>query len=256
MFDLHCHILPGIDDGANTIEDSIAMARIAVEEGITHILATPHHMNRNWINEKSDVIKLVQQVQAEIDREDIPLTLFAGQEVRIYGELLKDIEKDTILFTDEMKQYVLIEFPTETIPTFTERLFYDLQLHGKTPVIVHPERNKVIQESPNKLKKLIDHGALSQVTAASYTGALGKKIKKLSNQLIEANLVHILASDAHNVTNRSFHMKEAYTMLSKEFGRGKRNEFHQNTKDLLNGETIIAADTQSINKTFINKWFK
>lgn len=256
MLDLHCHILPGVDDGAKSMEDSLAMARLAAEEGITHILATPHHMNRDWINKKSEVIDLVHQVQAEIDRENIHLTLFAGQEVRIYGELLEDIEKDTILFTDDMQQYILIEFPTETIPSYTERLFYDLQLHGKTPIIVHPERNKVIQDDPNKLKKFIDHGALAQLTAASYTGGFGKKIKKLSNQLIEANLIHILASDAHNVTNRSFHMKEAYTLLAKEYGRGKRNEFHQTTKDLLNGETVIAGETRSIKKTVISKWFK
>ncbi|WP_161879555.1 tyrosine-protein phosphatase [Alkalibacterium sp. MB6] len=249
MFDLHCHILPGVDDGAQTMEESLSMARLAVEEGITHILVTPHHMNRDWFNEKRSVITLMNQVQDELDKHHIPLTLFPGQEVRIYGELLDDIKKDTILFADEGQQYILIEFPTATVPAYAARLFYDLQMNGKVPIIVHPERNRVFQESPNKLKRFIEKGALAQLTAASYTGALGKKTQKLSRQMIEANLVHFIASDAHNKNNRAFHMKEAYDKLAKEYGRSKRQEFYQVTKDILNGEVVIPPSPQSISSS-------
>lgn len=255
MLDLHCHILPGIDDGAQTLDDSIQMAELAVKEGITHILATPHHQKRNWINEKKEVIQRVRDLQAELDERHIDLTIFPGQEVSIYGELLRDIEENKILFTDEAHNYVLIEFPTSGIPTYAERLFYDLQSHGKTPVIVHPERNHQILEHPNRLKNFIDKGALAHLTAASYTGGFGKKIERLSKQLIEANLVHFIASDAHNITNRAFYMKDAYDLLAKEYGRGKRNSFHQTTRDLLNGDPVIAPDTHSIKKSLISKWF-
>lgn len=240
MIDLHCHILPGIDDGAKTIEDSIDMARDAVKGGITHVLATPHHMLREWTNEKTKVIKLVNMLQDELDSREIPLTIFPGQEVRLYGEIIEDIEKDKILFVDEQKQYLLIEFPATSIPHYTERLFYELQGMGITPIIVHPERNREVQEHPNRLKNLIDKGALSQLTAASYTGGFGKKIQKLSSQLVEVNMVQFIASDAHNITNRSFHMKEAYTKIEKEFGRKKKEEFLQTTKELINGDTVIA----------------
>lgn len=256
MYDLHCHILPGIDDGAKTMDDSIAMAKLAVSEGITHILATPHHMNRSWMNDKQTVLPLVKELQDELDQRKIDLTIFPGQEVRLYGDILKDIENNKILFVDEQEQYVLIEFPTETIPSYTERLFYELQSQGKTPIIVHPERNHKIIEEPNRLKELIDKGALAQLTAASYTGGFGKKIEKVSKQLVEANLVQFLASDAHNVTNRSFHMKEAYELLGKEYGRTKRHQFNQVTKDLLNGEPVIVSGTEKIKTSFLSKWFK
>ncbi|MCC5894475.1 MAG: tyrosine protein phosphatase [Alkalibacterium sp.] len=256
MYDLHCHILHGIDDGAQTLEDSIKMAELAVSEGITHILATPHHQKREWVNNKKSVIHQVRELQAELVDRRIDLTVFPGQEVSIYGELLADIEKNEILFTDEAHTYILIEFPTASIPTYAERLFYDLQSHGKTPVIVHPERNHAIIEHPNRLKNFIDKGALAQLTAASYTGGFGKKIEKLSKQLIEANLVHFIASDAHNTGNRSFHMKEAYDLLAKEYGRSKRNAFNQTTKDLLNGDPVIAPDTHSIKQSILSKWFK
>lgn len=248
MLDLHCHILSGIDDGAKNIEDSLDMARLAVKEGITHILATPHHKNRNWNNEKDRVIKLVEELQKEIDANNIPLTIFPGQEVRIYGEILDDMRNDKILFTDEQKQYVLIEFPTQNIPTYTERLFYDLESNGKTPVIVHPERNREILEHPNRLKTLVDKGALAQLTAASYVGGFGKSIQKLSARLIEHDLVHFIASDAHNTSNRAFHMKEAYQKIEKEFGREKREAFHQTTKDLLNGDIVSPPTAQLIKK--------
>lgn len=246
MIDLHCHILPGLDDGAKTLDDSINMAHAAVKEGITHILATPHHMVRDWNNEKAKVLPLVRQLQDELDAREIPLTIFPGQEVRLYGEILEDIEKNRILFVDEQKQYLLIEFPSTSIPTYTERLFYELQSNGVTPIIVHPERNRMIQEHPNRLNNLVNKGALAQLTAASYTGGFGKKIQKLSSQLIEANYVHFIASDAHNVTNRSFHMKEAFRNIEKDFGKEKKMEFNQITKDLVNGDTVIAPTPSNI----------
>lgn len=248
MIDLHCHILPGVDDGAKTMEETIEMAKVAVEEGITHILATPHHMNRDWINEKKDVIKLIETVQKELDSRMIPLTIFPGQEVRLYGEVLDDVKDDKILFVDEKRQYLLVEFPTSSIPAYTERLFYDLQSNGVTPIIVHPERNHIIIEHPNKLKNLIEKGCLTQLTAASFTGGFGKQIQKLSKKLIEANLIHFIASDAHNTTNRSFHMKEAYEKLAKEYGASKRDEFVQTTKDLINGEIITPLEPSKIKK--------
>ncbi|KII50459.1 tyrosine protein phosphatase, partial [Enterococcus faecalis] len=100
MIDLHCHILPGIDDGAETLEASIAMAEKAISQGITHILCTPHHNNGKYRNEKSEVISLVSFVQSEFDKRQLPITLLEGQEIRITGDLIEDIRRDEILFTD------------------------------------------------------------------------------------------------------------------------------------------------------------
>jgi len=248
LIDLHCHILPGIDDGAKAMEDSIAMAQAAVDEGITHILATPHHRSHNWMNEKPKVHRLVDEVQNEIDQQDIPLTLFPGQEVRIHGDILENIDKNEIQFIDEQEQYVLIEFPTSTVPTYTERLFFDMQSNGITPIIVHPERNHAIAEDPDILKNLVEKGALAQLTAVSYAGGLGNKIQKFSKQLIDAKLVHFIASDAHNTTTRPFYMKEAMELLEKEYGKTKVNEYHEVTRQLVNGDVVIAPTPEKIKK--------
>lgn len=246
MIDLHCHILPGIDDGAKDIEDSIDMARAAVAEGITHILATPHYKNGHWDNEKKDIFVLVDELQEELDARGVPLTIFPGQEVRINGELFEDLTEDKIQFIDEGNQYVLIEFPTPSIPAYTESLFFELQKEGITPIIVHPERNRAVLKDPNVLLPFVEKGALAQLTAASYTGGFGKSIQKVSKQLVEANLVHFIASDAHNVSSRSFHMKEAFRKLEKEFGREKVAEYQQVTKDLVNGEVIVSPTARTV----------
>lgn len=248
MIDLHCHILPSIDDGAKSIEDSIDMAREAVAEGITHIVATPHYKNGHWDNEKKDILLLVDELQEELDARGIPLTIFPGQEVRINGELFEDLKEDKIQFIDESKQYVLIEFPTPSVPAYSESLFFELQKEGIIPIIVHPERNRAVLNDPNVLLPFIEKGALAQLTASSYVGGFGKSIQKLSKQLIEANLVHFIASDAHNISSRAFYMDEAYQKLEKEFGREKVEEYHQVTKDLINGELIIPPTARKVKK--------
>ena len=248
MIDIHSHILPGIDYGARSLEDSLAMAELAIAEGITHMLATPHHKNGKFENRKQDILRHVNVLQEELDNRNINLTIFPGQEVRLYGEVLEDIKNDEILFTDEGNRYLLIEFPTMSIPHYAESLFFQIQQAGITPVIVHPERNQEIIENPDRLLDFIERGALAQVTASSYTGVFGKQIAELSSQLIDANLVHVLASDAHNTRGRAFNMKEAFKKLEKEFGKETVKEFQKNAKDLINGDYIQPNTPSEVRK--------
>src|SRR5690606_77142 len=128
------------------------------------------------------------------------------------------------------------------VPAYTSHLFFDLKMKGLIPVIVHPERNRAIIEKPNRLYRLIKDGSLSQVTAASIVGKFGKKIQEFSLKLIEHSLVHFIASDAHNVSSRSFHMREAYQEISKEFGFDVADEFQMNAKRLMNGDDIYVHE--------------
>lgn len=238
MIDLHCHILPGVDDGAEDLEASIAMAEKAISQGITHILCTPHHNNGKYCNPKSEVISLVSFLQSELDKRQLPLTVLEGQEVRITGDLIEDIQQDNILYTDLGDTYILIEFPTMEVPTYTEKLFFELLQMGKTPVIVHPERNAHFRKDPNHLIPFLDMGCLAQLTAPSYVGTFGKDIQKTAKQMIEHNLVQMVASDAHGVKKRTFYMKEAYEQIAKDFGEDKVTKMKQVAKDLLNGDQI------------------
>lgn len=248
MIDLHCHILPGVDDGAENIEASIAMAEQAVSQGITHILCTPHHNNGKYTNPKSEVISLVASLQAELDKRNLPLTVLEGQEVRITGDLIEDIRNDKILFTDLEDTYILIEFPTMEVPSYTEQVFFELLQMGKVPVIVHPERNAHFRKDPNNLIPFLEMGCLAQLTAPSYVGVFGKDIQKTAKIMVEHNLVQMVASDAHGVKKRSFYLKDAYDAIADKYGIEKVSLMKQVTKDLLNGDKIDYPESIIVKK--------
>ncbi|WP_243495566.1 tyrosine-protein phosphatase [Priestia aryabhattai] len=248
MIDLHCHILPGIDDGAPTVEVSIKMAQKAVSEGIHTIVATPHHQNGTYINEKSDILQRVEELNERLIQERIPLTILPGQETRIYGEMVQDYQNGKILTLNATNKYVFVEFPSSQVPRFTERLLYDIQAEGLTPIIVHPERNSRLIEDPDILYNLVNKGAMTQVTASSLTGRFGKKIKKFSMDLIHANLTHVIASDAHNTSGRSFHMQEANDLISTEYGMDMLYLFQENAAAIVNGHACLKDSPEKVQK--------
>ncbi len=246
MLDLHCHILPGVDDGAQTLDDSLDMAYAAVKEGVTHILCTPHHNNGVYLNPKNEVRQRVSALQKELDDRLIPLTLFEGQEIRISGDLPARIAAGEIQFIDLEEKYLLIEFPSMDIPAYTQQLFMKLFDMGKRPIIVHPERNAKIIEAPNRLLDFLDMGVLTQLTAPSYIGTFGKKIQKTAKLLVEHNLVQMMASDAHGINKRSSQMKVGYEKMAQDFGLDKVMKMQQTAKDLINGELIYPTDYEGV----------
>ncbi len=248
MIDLHCHILPGLDDGASNMEDSLEMVEKAVSQGITHIVCTPHHNNGRYENPKDQVMASVSLLQSEINKRKLNLTVLEGQEVRITGELMDEIANDRILFTDLDDTYLLIEFPTMDIPAYTEQIFWQLRAAGKIPVIVHPERNAKFREDPNLLIPFLEMGCLAQLTAPSIVGTFGKNIQKTAKEMVKHNLVQMVASDAHGVNKRTFYMKEAYELIAKEFGSQKVQLMKQVAKDLVNGDPIDYPDYTAIKK--------
>ncbi|WP_445506450.1 tyrosine-protein phosphatase [Niallia sp. 03190] len=247
MIDIHCHILPGVDDGPETMAESVEMAKLAVREGVKTIVATPHHKNNRYENTKSKIIHHVNLLNTALQKEKIPLTILPGQEVRMYGEVLEDYQKGEIL-TLSHTNYLFIEFPSSTVPRYAERLLYDIQTEGLIPIIVHPERNKELQENPDLLYKLVMNGALTQVTAASVAGYFGKTIKKFSEQLIKYNLTHFVASDAHNTHNRVFKLNEAYDLIEERFGVDYVYLFTENSEILLQNMNIIKEIPEPIKR--------
>ena len=248
MIDLHCHILPGIDDGAQTIQDSLAMAQMAVDQGITHILCTPHHNNGRYTNSPKEVISRVATLQKVLDEKGIALSLFEGQEVRISGDLLTLIQNNDILFADLSNRYILIEFPTAEIPLYAETVMFDLLTQGKIPIIVHPERNTKFIENPNRLIPFLQMGVLTQLTAPSYVGIFGKKIEKTAKIMVSHKMIHMIASDAHNTDKRGFFMKKAYTAIEKDQGAEVVSFLQQTARNIMNGEDVQIPEFEGVKK--------
>jgi len=247
MIDIHSHILPGIDDGAKTVEDSIEMAKLAVQEGIHTIIATPHHKNGKYLNSKTSILPIVEQLNNRLIEDNIPLRVLPGQETAINGEMVDDYQTGGIL-TLNQTQYVFVELPSNHVPRYTKQMIFDLQLKALIPIIVHPERNSEIHERPEKLYELVEKGALAQLTAGSLCGKFGKKIKGFSEQLIEANLVHFIASDAHNVTSRAFHIVQAFDTVRNKYGSDYAEMFEENAELLVEGLNVYKEMPQQIKK--------
>lgn len=247
MIDIHSHILPGVDDGAQTEEDSLAMAREAVSQGITAIIATPHNKNGKYDNDRHSILKNVAILNELFAGEDIPLTVVPGQETRINGEMIDDINNGNLLSLNDTK-YLFVEFPSAHVPRYSSQMLFDIQVAGYTPIIVHPERNQELIEHPNRLLEFVKKGALTQVTAASVAGKFGKNIQKFSEQLIEANLTHFIASDAHNTTTRGFCMDQAFKEIKDKFGSDYFYMFLENSQLLLDNMNVNRIEPSQVNK--------
>jgi len=248
MIDIHCHVLPGIDDGAQDETDAIQMAQQAVNSGIQTVIATPHHKNRVYDNEKAFIEKDVKRLNELFTESNIPLDVLPGQEVRIFGELLEDFEKGEIQTLNNSK-YLLLEFPSDSIPAYTEQMIFNIQRAGIIPVIAHPERNRDLYTNPNRLYELISQGALGQLTAGSLTNQFGKEINQVSRQMLEANLIHFIATDAHNTSSRNFEtLKAAYDVIKKDYGAITQYSLEENAKYLMYNENINQNEPLMIKK--------
>ncbi|WP_026691513.1 tyrosine-protein phosphatase [Alteribacter aurantiacus] len=245
MIDIHCHILPSLDDGPGSVDEAIEMAKAASATGIRTIIATPHHQHPHYTNTKQTILSHVDELNRQLQEHDVDVTILPGQETRIYGELLEDFEKNDILTLNQGK-YFFVEFPSSDIPRYSKRLLYDVQQQGLKPVIVHPERNQTVTKDPDKLYDFIQSGCLAQLTAGSITGDFGKKIKRLSEDLVEANLVHFIASDAHDTKRRPFRLSEAYDHIEHEFGVDTRFYFQENCELLIRGNRVMVEPPQKV----------
>jgi protein-tyrosine phosphatase len=252
MIDLHCHLLPGVDDGSKSMDISLKLANDAVKDGINYALLTPHHMNGVYLNHKKEVIQQTQEFQVELDRHKISLKVFPGQEVRINGDLLTALDQDDILFADEGGRYLMLEFPDDDVPSYTSTMIYELMQRGIIPIIVHPERNKKIMEQPDILYDLLNEGCLSQITASSYVGIFGHKVQKFSKQLIRTGQAYVFASDAHDLPNRKYEMTNAFAKLNHEFGNDYVSRLSENAKKIINGDNIILNNFSKVRM----HWFK
>ncbi|MGM7680703.1 tyrosine-protein phosphatase [Cytobacillus sp. Hm23] len=241
VVDIHNHILYGLDDGATTLTDTIDMAKKAIEFGISHVVATPHQDFKNYYNPPTNIYEKLDEVNRLLKSENIPLTICPGMEIGLYEGIIKDLERNQLISLNDSHKYLLIELPSEYIPHYTEEIFKKMKSMGYVPIIAHAERNAEIRRHPTKLLHLINQGALAQVTAASVIGLWGHRLQKVTLSLIKQNLVHFIASDAHNTNSRSFDLVCAYTFLDKKLSLHYSNYFKENALHIINGTPIITA---------------
>ena len=250
MIDIHCHILPHLDDGTTDMDEALNMAKQAVSQGVHTIIATPHHRDGKYNNDSSKIVQAVNELNNQLLIHKIPLTILPGQEIRLYDDLLEDLEAGNISKLASSR-YLLIEFPSSYVPQQYEYLFHELILMNFVPIVAHPERNTELLENEDLLVSMIEMGALIQVTSASVSGKLGRKIQKKSQKWCKNGWVHFLASDAHNCKSRPFDLEEGYKAIHSAIGGDYVHYLQVNADKLINNEIIGKSEVRVKKKFFI-----
>ena len=235
--DLHCHILPGIDDGAKTLEDTEVLARTLVAAGISKVVASSHIMADLYPNTREILLPLVASTQAHLDARGIPLQLVAGAEVRLDVESCRSPIWVTI---GDAGKYMLVELPTgmPLIASIEQQLF-GLQAQGITPIIAHPERRVFLQKEPELLAKWVERGVLAQGTLGVLAGAAGERTIQTLERFLCEGLIHVMGTDAHAVDRRIRDLDKAAARLEALVGpENSRLIRLENPQALLDGRPI------------------
>ena len=231
MIDIHCHILPGIDDGAKDTAEALSLIKLAIEDGVSRIVLTPHLHFGRFDNTLPVIKQSFAALEAEVKRADIDIALAYAAEVRLDSEMLDLLAKDELPLYGCYKgqQFMLLEFPHSHIPAGTDMLVKYLKKQNITPVIAHPERNRDLLETPHKIKQFIRLGCWFQVTASSITGHFGEACQALALTYIEQGFIQIVASDAHSVKRRPPLLSQARSKVTALFGEEKAQQlFYDN----------------------------
>ena len=254
MIDLHCHILPGIDDGPAHMDESLAMARQAAADGIKTLVAAPHTLNEVYLNPRHQVLEHVAHLQKALAEHKIDIEICMGSEVHICTGLAKKILAGEVATINDTGRYVLVEFPLHVIPPGSQEELFQMKLSDITPILAHPERNPVFQNHPERLGYFVDMGCLIQITAMSITGLLGEDAMDCAHTLLEQRKVHVIASDAHSFDNRPPILSPAVDVAARNLGSREEAEamvIHR-PRAILSGKPVKAPNPKPIRK---KKWW-
>lgn len=240
MIDIHTHILPGLDDGADDFEEACIMAEMAVRSGVTALIATPHSNDMyGFLNEESIHLKTKYKKFCQILKEEqIPLEVYRGMEIWASSDISEKIETGRLLTLNQSK-YVLIEFSFIEQPWWFETIIHEMTKYGLVPVIAHPERYESVQENPNLVYDWYLAGACTQMNKGSLLGRFGRKAAYTAEKLLKHQLYSFIASDAHHYDMRTTDMNEIVGYLKKYYDEAYWIELlEKNPLELLKNREI------------------
>lgn len=238
LTDIHCHILPGVDDGAKSIEESLEMLKIAAENGINRIILTPHNKPGHKNIHTADMDALIEKLKERIKKSGLKISLIGGNELYYRMELSEEIREGHARTMGDSR-YVLIEFSPMDDYDYLRNGIYNLLSEGFFPIIAHVERYKCLLEHPDRVKDLSGMGAYIQVNAGSVMGEAGLLAKGFTRRLLKHELVHFVATDAHDTKKRAPELKKCADYIVKKYGEDAAvNIFINNPESIIRDEII------------------
>ena len=251
MIDIHSHILPGVDDGSPSIDVSLEMLRMAAENGTTDIVATPHNNFQFPYDEE-----LISRLFRDLSQQAAGMIhIHLGCDFHLSADNVQAALENPDKYTINGKGYLMVELP-DLISLSTMRGVFNRMLEKRiTPVITHPERNPSVHGNIKELDRWVRDGCLMQVTAQSLTGRFGSRAKGFAESLFQADLVHFVASDAHDSSDRVPVLTPAYKLVTQRWGAEKADSlFSENPASVLAGEAIYAVPNPR--KSFLSSFFR
>lgn len=251
MIDLHSHILPGIDDGAPDMATAIAMARAFVDDGVEVVACTPHILPGLYNNTGPAIRAAVARLQNELDQQSIPLRLVPGADNHIDPDFVGGLKSGRLLTLAD-SGYVLVEPPHHVVPARLEDLFFSIQVSGYTPILTHPERLTWMSSRYDIIRKMFRAGVWMQITSGSLAGSFGREARYNAEKMLGEGMVHILATDAHDLRRRSPDLGRGRALAAKLLGPGEADNLvlhrPKAVLDKLNPKFVSAP----LNSTFNN----
>lgn len=236
--DLHCHILPGIDDGADSMQETLLMLRQAKEAGYSQIIATPHHHIHRGMATPEKIREVLNEVQRCSDAEGLGILLHGGNELYYSHGLAEDISAGNVMTLADSR-YVLLEFSTGVTYKELRQSVLEIQQAGYFPILAHIERYECVVDEPDYAGELYDMGVYIQINAGSIIGDCGRKVKKYTGRLLKEGLVHFVATDAHDAAKRSMNVTACIRYLEKKAGSTLTGRYlTENAEAVLANEVI------------------
>jgi protein-tyrosine phosphatase len=251
LIDIHSHVLYGLDDGARTIEDSLAMVRMAAQHGTTDLVATPH-ANLAYRFDPGLIAERIEQISSASEGT---LRLHTGCDFHLSYDNIQDAIEHPAKYAINHKNYLLVEFSDLLIFKNTPEIFSRLEDAGLIPIITHPERNSLLRQRIDEISQLVDDGARVQVTAQSLTGRFGRKAQEFCRELLDRALVHFVASDAHDCENRPPRLDQAHAWLREHYGENVATVLcESNPRAAVTGESLELLMPEAVPPP--RKWYQ
>lgn len=236
MVDIHSHILPMVDDGAQSWEVAVTMVTMAERDGVTHMVATPH-ANDEYAYDRESHRALIEELQNKVGSG---VQLILGCDFHFSYDNLEDALRHPNRYTIGNTRYLLIEFSDFSIPPQISDMLFSLTSKRLIPILTHPERNRLLQRDPKRVSEWVDMGLLVQLTASAFTGKWGESVRQLAHWYTENQLVHVIASDAHNANRRNPVLSEAREVVAKTYSEDFADRlFDTNPRAIINDETVV-----------------
>ncbi|MBC2722196.1 CpsB/CapC family capsule biosynthesis tyrosine phosphatase [Desulfosporosinus sp.] len=249
MIDIHNHILPGLDDGSKSMEETLAIVRQLYKAGFKTLIATPHVLEERDFLSPREILETTEQVRKCVAEAGIPVEILPGSENYIFPDLAKWVRDEKLLTLGNTGKYLLVELPMLEIPQYTEQVFFDLQVQGLTPVLAHPERNKGLIDKPEHLLNWAKKGILFQLNFRSLRGRYGPGSQELAEIMLRSHLVHFIGSDAHRISQGDTTYLEALQRVEEIVGEERVKEVAmENPQAVLAGEALMGEREYTFNE--------